>query len=149
MVRFDVLGVGKKFSPLHKNNAVNLKINKIMTTQRLYSFLVVFLLMFFGTCFGQSPAGHFSAPKASDTAEYNKFISSEFANFFNKPSISFQAISTPKIISIKMVSASFYTSQLGFICKKELQMDKLTPIPFRFRLGSLAYVNYLEQKLTR
>jgi len=51
-----------------------------------------------------------------------------------------------KKFSQNIVPASFYTSQLGFICKKELQLDKLTPIPFRFRLGSLAYVNYLEQK---
>ena len=49
-----------------------------MIAQRLYSFLVVFLLMFLGTSLGQQVPGYFFAPKASDTARYNKFMSSEF-----------------------------------------------------------------------
>src|SRR5689334_16186893 len=35
---------------------------------------------------------------------------------------------------------------LGFMCMQELKLDKLTVMPIRFRLGSLNYVNYLEQK---
>ncbi|HEV7780332.1 MAG TPA: hypothetical protein VGO58_03650 [Chitinophagaceae bacterium] len=45
-----------------------------------------------------------------------------------------------------MPAASYYPMSLGFICTKELQLDRITPIPFRFRLGSLEYVNWLEQK---
>ena len=45
------------------------------------------------------------------------------------------------------ISPSFFLfANLGFICKKELQLDKVIAVPLRFRLGSLAYVNYLEQK---
>lgn len=39
-----------------------------------------------------------------------------------------------------------YTNTLGFFCQKEIQIQKLTSLPIYFRLGSLQYVNYLEQK---
>jgi hypothetical protein len=40
----------------------------------------------------------------------------------------------------------YYSKGMGFMCQKELQLEKMTAIPVRLRLGSVDYVNYLEQK---
>ena len=45
-----------------------------------------------------------------------------------------------------VLSPSFYSNHLSFFCNKELQLDKVAPVPVRFRIGSLDYVNYLERK---
>lgn len=47
---------------------------------------------------------------------------------------------------LRLVDQDFYSNNLSFFCKKELQIEKLTKIPFRVRLGSLDYVNTLEGK---
>jgi hypothetical protein len=39
-----------------------------------------------------------------------------------------------------------YLGGLGFFCKKELDIEKATHLPIRFRLGSLQEVNRLEGK---
>ena len=48
--------------------------------------------------------------------------------------------------SIKVVPANFYSSQLGFFCKKEWKLESATKLPLRFRLGSLQYCDWLEGK---
>lgn len=46
----------------------------------------------------------------------------------------------------RVISADFYSRNFGFFCKKELEFEKKTKIPLRFRLGSLRYTDYLECK---
>jgi len=58
---------------------------------------------------------------------------------FNTPLYTFRQ-STPQ-----QLPANLYTKNLGFFCRQELLMDKKN-IPVRFRLGSMDYCNYLEQK---
>lgn len=50
-------------------------------------------------------------------------------------------------VSCSVIRADFYTRNFGFFCKKELQFEKATKIPLRFRLGSLQYNDYLEGKI--
>ncbi|MBK9487115.1 MAG: hypothetical protein IPO01_18600 [Chitinophagaceae bacterium] len=49
-------------------------------------------------------------------------------------------------LSHSVIAADFYTCNFGYFCKKELQFEKATKIPLRFRLGSLQYNDYLEGK---
>lgn len=45
-----------------------------------------------------------------------------------------------------IVSPAFYCTNLAFFCRQELKFEKWTKIPLRFRLGSLAQTDWLEQK---
>jgi hypothetical protein len=50
-------------------------------------------------------------------------------------------------VSYSLISPDFYTQHFGFFCKKELQMGKITKVPFKFRLGSVQQCDWMEGKL--
>jgi hypothetical protein len=45
-----------------------------------------------------------------------------------------------------VIPANFYCTQLGFFCRKEWKLESVTKVPFRFRLGSVSYNDWLEGK---
>jgi hypothetical protein len=71
-------------------------------------------------------------------------------NFFQRPaghkSLQPKVNRNIKLPLSPVINADFYARNFGFFCKKELQFEKATKIPLRFRLGSLQYNNYLEGK---
>ncbi len=48
--------------------------------------------------------------------------------------------------SITIIPRDFYFSNVGFFCKKEVQIEKRLGLPVRFRLGSVDACNFLEGK---
>ena len=74
----------------------------------------------------------FTGKGAGDTT----FLASRIRNKSFKPAISTNTI----------IIQDYYTTHIGFICKKELAVEKITKIPLRLRLGSLQQCNYLEGK---
>lgn len=129
--------------------------------QRLCGFLVVFLLMFNGKIFGQGNSNYGEKKETGRDKIISlsiKCIRSESFLLYNNPNIKpqftvleYTAVDIPDCFgsTTKFVWAPIIytlTKDLGWFCIKELQLDKLTPIHFRFRLGSLDYVNWMEQK---
>lgn len=47
---------------------------------------------------------------------------------------------------IAVIPPSLYADRLGLICRQEWKLEKSSGVAFRFRLGSLEYVNRLEGK---
>lgn len=111
--------------------------------QRVFCFVVVLILFFKGEIFSQQK----QPVSASDTPRFYRFsfIQSEY-NFLSPGCGTLPEEMKPKYFSLQPVPPDFYAGILSFFCKKELQIEKATSVPFRFRIGSLDYVNYLEQK---
>ena len=81
----------------------------------------------------------------NNIANHNYFKNSnnkkqEYTVMNNKPVIKLNPV------SCSVIKADFYTQNFGFFCKKELNFEKATKIPLRFRMGSLRYNDYLEGK---
>lgn len=129
--------------------------------QRLRYFVVVLLLMFTGNIFAQQNSDIKSYRYVKDIKTFTvydrimppDFGTAKFKKIIIVPPNSFKFDRWGNPLSIKSVfnllspvSKNFSTTQLGIVCKKEFEFEKMTSIPLRLRIGSLDYTNYLEQK---
>jgi hypothetical protein len=122
--------------------------------QRQISFLVVLLVFFsFSGLQAQRKIKEYispipvalefgNSPDLEKSLEPATVISFRDLNKKIQPGLSFNIPD----ISSTVIAPDYYTQHFGFFCKKELQFEKATSIPLRFRLGSVDYVNKLEGK---
>ena len=65
-----------------------------------------------------------------------------------KPVVLFSAYKAAPTVT-HILSPDFYTRQLGFFCTQEIKFEKITKIPFKFRLGSVEDCDRMEGKRKR
>jgi hypothetical protein len=119
---------------------------------------ILFFCMIFvgGAAFGQkntinipSYQAHYTIANQPDTPLFctMRWVKSGNKYFIGFPKKS-PVIPAPAVISavLPVVSSNFYTQNFGFFCKKELQLEKLTKVPFKFRLGSVQQCDWMEGK---
>jgi hypothetical protein len=122
-------------------------------SQRVFCFVVVFISLLNGEIFAQVKLEKIIKDFNSSAFPYNDTIRFKYC----VQSMNYKISGTQKKNSnllgnetnyffLNPVPINFYSQNLSFFCKKEFQIEKAIFIPLRFRLGSLEYVNYLEQK---
>ncbi|MBL0356717.1 MAG: hypothetical protein IPP72_07370 [Chitinophagaceae bacterium] len=79
------------------------------------------------------------------TCKSNLLLTLQQKNLAWQPSY-FVRMATVTVSAKPILAPNFYTTQLGFFCKQEIKMDKVTRISIRFRLGSVEQCDWLEGK---
>lgn len=118
-------------------------------SQRVFSFIVVLLIFFNGEIFAQKLLrdDSLNAPFWGHSYYYHNTVKTNVYSYLTKqPGTEAQIVRQMNFTLKNPVSMNFYSQHISFFCHQELKLEKITSVPFRFRLGSLDYVNYLEQK---
>jgi hypothetical protein len=122
-------------------------------SQRIFFYVVVLIFLFNGEILAQEK----NVEKIPEfPVNYSFSIASSYSLYLIKvakkePEYPVKQLTSPfrtgrPFSPVMVVTGNFYMQHLSFFCRKELQIEKATSIPLRFRLGSLQYTDYLEQK---
>ena len=133
--------------PIIKNQAVNLGTNQIGMRQRTLKIIVVLIFLNLSASLNAQKSFFRSKnPAVISVTDSNKNTCIEFSPLHAK-NTPYKTLPDNYKAKIQFPDIShFYIQSLGFICLKELRIEELTKINFRFRLGSLDYVNRMEAK---
>ena len=127
-------------------------------SKRFFYLVVVLVFLFYSESSGQqmpvekylksTSTGYLNPTNFKEEPEFLKF-SKNFPHTGLSPKITTRVnlqISYIPSLRLSLLQNNFDKQRLSFFCQKEWQFEKATSIPLRFRLGSLEYTNYLEQK---
>jgi hypothetical protein len=136
----------------HKNQAVNLQTNVINVVKRFYKIIVFAAFCFRpGIISAQNQVNItlgrviFSAEKVAPVSMYKlpKKLPTVGYHGVSHPKMAIQRVfQAPSVVST--INNNYYTQRFGFFCRRELELEKMTKVPLRFRLGSLDYCNKIE-----
>ena len=130
----------KSSRKLHTNRQEKMK--------RINNIIFLLLLITRGNVFSQEKLPHLLKDIQVNTTSA-AFIFSTNPGIATRPGSHNIANQTPgnNYYSLRrMLLPDYHTTSFGFFCKKELQLEKATKIPLRFRLGSLDYCDKMEGK---
>jgi hypothetical protein len=127
--------------------------------ERFFCLVVVQIFLSCGEFFGQSNTVEklFNKDPAGYNGKYTPDLRQKKVKLYD--TVNSRPINsityTMAILPLKPLSVNLrvnplqkipFQQQLSFFCRKEWEFEKATSIPLRFRLGSLEYTDYLEQK---
>src|SRR4051812_33270464 len=116
--------------------------------ERSILFVVVLILIFDGEIFSQPKPQKINYPAINHPpAAADIVYNFRFQDPKKIPAENFERnqYKPPLQLHLNVLPGSFYSGHLSFFCRQEIQLEKAISIPLRFRLGSLGYVDYLEQ----
>jgi hypothetical protein len=131
-----------------RNFAVNLHTKpRNMSRPCICLFLNLFVCLALKTSAQQ---GFDSTMQFKSNGLYNRNVATGLTYLKPLPTSLFNSLgSTSSAPLLRTLPSNFYASNLGFFCSKEIQIEKVTKIPFRFRLGSVQYTDNMEGKNRR
>lgn len=84
--------------------------------------------------------------KRDTIVTYQGCWGSKFTKYYKK-SVKDPVCNNNKITPpFSLLPGNYYANNLGFFCKQEIKFEKVTRIPFKFRLGSVQECDRMEGK---
>ncbi|RYY54947.1 MAG: hypothetical protein EOO05_19855 [Chitinophagaceae bacterium] len=119
------------------------------STKRLFSIIVALMAIQNGEIFSQEikkiPTVLTIEMQPVSFKSLQKLIDRETLNSITRPEGGkVDAVPSKKLL--QPLGGGYFSDHLTFFCRTELKLEKAIQVPVKFRLGSVAYTDYLERK---